>query len=86
MVIYLSYPRLEPRDRPPIIAGYAASCSPLFAIGSISKTVTDSRQSGRLKRRPSGCERARFLEEESEARNKLNFIAGKIQRADVSAP
>jgi hypothetical protein len=38
-----------------------------------------------LKRRPSGGERARFLAEESEPRNKLNFLAGEIQRADVSA-
>jgi hypothetical protein len=32
-------------------------------------------QSGKLLRRPSGGERARFLEEESEPRNKLIFLA-----------
>jgi hypothetical protein len=42
-------------------------------------------QSGKLKRKPSGGERARFLEEESEPRNKLVFLAGENQRADVSA-
>jgi hypothetical protein len=40
---------------------------------------------GKLKRKPSGGERARFLEEESEPRNKLVFLAGEKQRADVSA-
>jgi hypothetical protein len=34
-------------------------------------------ESGRLKRKPSGGERARFLVEESEARNKLVFPAGE---------
>jgi hypothetical protein len=44
-----------------------------------------SNQSGKLKRKPSGGERAWFLEEESEPRNKLVFLAGENQRADVSA-
>jgi hypothetical protein len=35
-------------------------------------------------RKPSGGERVWFLEEESEPRNKLNFLAGENQRADVS--
>jgi hypothetical protein len=39
---------------------------------------------GKLKRKPSGGERAWFLEEESEPRNKLIFLAGEKQRADVS--
>jgi hypothetical protein len=42
-------------------------------------------QSGKLKRKPSGGERAWFLEEESEPRNKLVCLAGENQRADVSA-
>jgi hypothetical protein len=42
-------------------------------------------QSGKLKRKPSGGKRAWFLEEGSEPRNKRNFLAGEIQRADVSA-
>jgi hypothetical protein len=42
------------------------------------------KQSGRLKRKPSGGERARFLEEESEPRNKGNILAGENHRADVS--
>jgi hypothetical protein len=42
-------------------------------------------QSGKLKRKPSGGERAWFLEEESEPRNKLRFLAGETQRADVLA-
>jgi hypothetical protein len=39
---------------------------------------------GDLKRKPSGGERAWFLEEGSEPRNKLVFLAGENQRADVS--
>jgi len=35
-------------------------------------------------RKPSGGERAWFLEEESEQRNKVIFLAGKNHRADVS--
>jgi hypothetical protein len=42
------------------------------------------KQSDKLKRKPSGGERAWFLEEENEPRNKRNFLAGEIQRADVS--
>jgi hypothetical protein len=42
-------------------------------------------QSGKLIRKPSGGERARFLEEESEPRNKAIFLAGENHRADVSA-
>ena len=42
-------------------------------------------QSGKLERKPSGGERAWFLEEESEPRNKGIFLAGKNHRADVSA-
>jgi hypothetical protein len=34
-------------------------------------------QSGKLKRKPSGGERARFLEKASEPRNKLVFLAGE---------
>jgi hypothetical protein len=41
--------------------------------------------SGRLVRMPSGGERARFLEEESEPRNKLIFLAGGNQRAEEPA-
>jgi hypothetical protein len=40
--------------------------------GSISKSVMVLKQSGRLKRKPSGGERAQFLEEESEPRNKVD--------------
>jgi hypothetical protein len=40
---------------------------------------------GKLKRKPSGGEWAWFLEEKSEPRNKLVFLAGENQRADVSA-
>jgi hypothetical protein len=43
-----------------------------------------SDQSGKLKRKPSGGERAWFLEEESEPRNKGIFLAGENHRADVS--
>jgi hypothetical protein len=39
---------------------------------------------GILKRRASGGERARFLEEESEPRNKEIFLAGENLRPDVS--
>ena len=42
-------------------------------------------QSGQLMRKPSGGERARFLEEESEPRNKRIFLAGKNSRADELA-
>jgi hypothetical protein len=42
-------------------------------------------QSGKLKRKPSGGKRAWFLAEGSEPRNKLVFLAGENQRADVSA-
>jgi hypothetical protein len=42
-------------------------------------------QSEKLKRKPSRGERAWFLGEESEPRNKLVFLAGENQRADVSA-
>jgi hypothetical protein len=43
------------------------------------------KQSGKLKRKASGSERVRFLEEESEPRNKGIFLAGENHRADVSA-
>ena len=43
------------------------------------------KQSDKLMRKPSGGERAWFLEEESEPRNKRIFLAGENQRADVSA-
>jgi hydrogenase expression/formation protein HypC len=43
------------------------------------------RQSGKLLRKSSGGERARFLEEESEPRNKLIFLAGENKRADIAA-
>jgi hypothetical protein len=43
------------------------------------------KQTGKLVRKSSGGERAWFLEEESEPRNKLIFLAGENQRADVSA-
>jgi hypothetical protein len=42
-------------------------------------------QSGKLIRKPSGGERAWFLEEESEPRNKVISLAGGNHRADVSA-
>jgi hypothetical protein len=38
-----------------------------------------------LKRKASGGERAWFLEEESEPRNKAIFLAGENGRPDVSA-
>ena len=41
-------------------------------------------KSGNLKRKASGGKRAWFLEEESEPRTKLIFLAGKNQRPDVS--
>jgi hypothetical protein len=37
-----------------------------------------------LKRKASGSERARFLVEESELRNKMIFLAGENHRPDVS--
>jgi hypothetical protein len=43
------------------------------------------KQAGKLMRKPSGGERAWFLEEESEPRNKPIFLAGENRRADVSA-
>jgi len=43
------------------------------------------RKSGKLIRQPSGGERAWFLEEESEPRNKWIFLAGENTRADESA-
>jgi hypothetical protein len=42
-------------------------------------------QSGKLKRKSSGGERARFLAVESEPRTKVRFLAGEDHRADVSA-
>jgi hypothetical protein len=39
-------------------------------------------QSGQLRRKPSGGERAGFLEEESEPRTKRIFLAGENPRAD----
>jgi hypothetical protein len=39
----------------------------------------------KLERKPSGGERAWFLEEESEPRNKGIFLAGENHRADVTA-
>jgi hypothetical protein len=38
-----------------------------------------------LKRKPSGGERAWLLEEGSEPRNQVIYLAGKNHRADVSA-
>jgi hypothetical protein len=43
------------------------------------------KQACKLKRPPSGGDRAWFLEEESEPRNKVLFPAGKNHRADVFA-
>jgi hypothetical protein len=51
----------------------------------ISKIVMIVKQSGKLKRKASGGERARFLGEESEPRNKGIFLAGENHRPDVSA-
>jgi len=42
-------------------------------------------QSGKLMRKSSGGERAWFLKEESEPRNKRIFLAGENSRADESA-
>jgi len=42
------------------------------------------KQSGNLVRKSSGGERAWFLEEESEPRNKWIFLAGENTRADES--
>ena len=42
-------------------------------------------QTGKLMRKPSGRERAWFLEEESELRTKRLFLAGEKPRADVLA-
>ena len=42
------------------------------------------KQSGNLVRKPSGGERAWFLEEESEPRNKRIFLDGENTRADES--
>jgi hypothetical protein len=42
-------------------------------------------QSGNLMRKSSGGERAWFLEEESEPRNKRIFLAGENPRADALA-
>ncbi len=44
-------------------------------MANIPKTMTVYKQSGKLKRKPSGGERAWFLEEESEPRNKGIFLA-----------
>jgi hypothetical protein len=46
----------------------------------VSKSVKDFIQSGKLKRRPSGGERAGFLEEESEPRTKGIFLAEKRRK------
>ena len=46
---------------------------------------TNSQQSGKLMRKSSAGERAWFLEEESEPRNKRIFLAGENSRADESA-
>jgi hypothetical protein len=43
------------------------------------------KQSGKLNRKPSGGERAWFVEEESEPRNKQILLAGENLRADESA-
>jgi len=51
--------------------------------GSIFISVI-MKQSGKLVRKPSGGERAWFLEEESEPRNKWIFLAGENTRADES--
>jgi hypothetical protein len=51
----------------------------------ISKTVMVLKQWGKLMRKSSGGERAWFLEEESEPRNKRIFLAGENQRADALA-
>jgi hypothetical protein len=53
--------------------------------GNIPKTVIVYKQSGKLKRKASGGERAWFLGEESEPRNKGIFLAGENNRPDVSA-
>jgi hypothetical protein len=50
----------------------------------ISTTVVVLSQSGNLLRKPSGGERAWFLEEESEPRNKVIFLAGENRRADAA--
>jgi hypothetical protein len=47
-----------------------------------SEWIGLARQSGKLMRKSSGGERAWFLEEESEPRNKWIFIAGENPRAD----
>jgi hypothetical protein len=54
------------------------SCPKLFfgKVG-IPKTLMILDLAGKLKRKPSGGERAWFLEEESEPRNKLVFLAGE---------
>jgi hypothetical protein len=64
---------VSPNPSPPKI-------SPTRSILKSVKTI----QSGKLKRKPSGGERAWFLEEESEPRNKEIFLAGENLRADVS--
>jgi hypothetical protein len=53
--------------------------------GNILIIVTILQESGKLVRKPSGGERAWFLEEESEPRNKLIFLAGENQRAEEPA-
>jgi hypothetical protein len=52
---------------------------------SISNTMMVLSHSGKLMRKSSGGERAWFLEEESEPRNKRIFLAGENPRADALA-
>ena len=53
---------------------------------SIFKSVMVLKQSGKLMRKSSGGERAWFLEEESEPRNKRIFLAGENQRSYGERP
>ena len=60
--------------------------TPEKRLSSLDKNPSAiKKQSGKLVRKPSGGERAWFLEEESEPRNKRIFLAGKNPRADESA-
>jgi len=54
-------------------------------MGIRKQASANSQQSGKLMRKSSGGERAWFLEEKSEPRNKRIFLAGENSRADESA-
>jgi hypothetical protein len=67
------------------IQGFSVLQNSCLSLLGFSKIAIVIDQSGKLKRKSSGGERAWILEEESEPRNKEIFLAGENHRADVSA-